>query len=121
MIVQRVDAVVPRILDHPTAGTHLRIVGEWRGVLRDATQVSLSEPHHCQSSAVLENCRPAVSIVTQSQHECSHFRENLTRHVLPLLGDRPLTKITRADGRLLITTSRERDCGSTPSRASRER
>jgi hypothetical protein len=36
------------------------------------------------------------------------YRENLTRHVLPLLGDRPLTNITRADGRLLITTSREK-------------
>ena len=31
---QRIDAVVPRVLDHPTAGTHVRIVGEsveWRG------------------------------------------------------------------------------------------
>jgi len=31
---QRTDAVVPRVLDHPTAGIHLRIVGEsveWRG------------------------------------------------------------------------------------------
>lgn len=35
------------------------------------------------------------------------YRENLTRHVLPL-GDRPLTNITRADGRHLITTSREK-------------
>ena len=36
------------------------------------------------------------------------YRENLTRHVLPLLGDRPLANIARADGRLLITTSREK-------------
>src|SRR5687767_9696756 len=44
--VQRMDAVVPRVLDHPTAGTHLRIVGEsveWRGVLRDATQVAATD------------------------------------------------------------------------------
>ena len=43
---QRIDAVVPRVLDHPTAGTHLRIVGEsveWRGVLRDATQVAATD------------------------------------------------------------------------------
>ena len=42
---QRIDAV-PRVLDHPTAGTHLRIVGEsveWRGVLRDATQVAATD------------------------------------------------------------------------------
>ena len=42
----RFDAAVPRVLDHPTAGTHLRIVGEsvqWRGVLRDATQVAATD------------------------------------------------------------------------------
>ena len=40
---QRIDAGVPRALDHPTAGSHLRVVGEsveWRGVLRKATQVA---------------------------------------------------------------------------------
>ena len=40
---QRIDAAVPRVLDHPTAGTHTRIVGEsveWRGVLRKSTQVA---------------------------------------------------------------------------------
>ncbi len=43
---QRIDAAVPRVLDHPTASTHLRIVGEsveWRGVLRDATQVAATD------------------------------------------------------------------------------
>ena len=43
---QRIDAGVPRVLDHPTAGTHRRIVGEsveWRGVLRDATQVAATD------------------------------------------------------------------------------
>jgi transcriptional regulator with PAS, ATPase and Fis domain len=43
---QRINAVVPRVLDHPTAGTHLRIVGEsveWRGVLRNATQVATTD------------------------------------------------------------------------------
>ena len=43
---QRIDAAVPRVLDHPTAGTHLRIVGEsveWRGVLRGATQVAATD------------------------------------------------------------------------------
>ena len=43
---QRIDAAVPRVLDHPTTGTHLRIVGEsveWRGVLRDATQVAATD------------------------------------------------------------------------------
>jgi len=43
---QRIDAVVPRVLDHPAAGTHLRIVGEsveWRRVLRDATQVAATD------------------------------------------------------------------------------
>ena len=43
---QRIDAAVPRVLDHPTAATHLRIVGEsveWRGVLRDATQVAATD------------------------------------------------------------------------------
>ena len=43
---QRIDAAVPRVLDHPTVGTHLRIVGEsveWRGVLRDATQVAATD------------------------------------------------------------------------------
>jgi transcriptional regulator with GAF, ATPase, and Fis domain len=42
---QRIDAV-PRVLDHPTAGTHLRTVGEsveWRGVLRGATQVAATD------------------------------------------------------------------------------
>ena len=42
----RIDAAGPRVLDHPTAGTHLRIVGEsveWRGVLRDATQVAATD------------------------------------------------------------------------------
>ena len=42
----RIDAAVPRVLDHPTAGTQLRIVGEsveWRGVLRDATQVAATD------------------------------------------------------------------------------
>ena len=37
---QRLDAALPRVLDHPAAGTSLRIVGEsveWRGVLRHAT------------------------------------------------------------------------------------
>ena len=39
---QRIDAGVPRALDHPTA-SHVRVVGEsveWRGVLRKATQVA---------------------------------------------------------------------------------
>jgi formate hydrogenlyase transcriptional activator len=43
---QRIDAIVPQVLDHPMAGTHLRIVGEsveWRGVLRDATQVAATD------------------------------------------------------------------------------
>jgi transcriptional regulator with PAS, ATPase and Fis domain len=43
---QRIDGAVPRALDHPTAGTHLRIVGEsveWRGVLRHATQVAATD------------------------------------------------------------------------------
>ena len=43
---QRIDAAVPRVLDHPTAGTHVRIVGEsveWRGVLRKATQVAATD------------------------------------------------------------------------------
>ena len=43
---QRIDADMPRVLDHPTAGTHPRIVGEsveWRGVLRDATQVAATD------------------------------------------------------------------------------
>ena len=43
---QPIDAVVPRVLDHPTAGTHRPIVGEsveWRGVLRDATQVAATD------------------------------------------------------------------------------
>jgi len=43
---QRIDAAVPRGLDHPTAGTHLRTVGEsveWRRVLRDATQVAATD------------------------------------------------------------------------------
>ena len=42
---QRIDAV-PRGLDHPPTGTPLRIVGEsveWRGVLRDATQVAATD------------------------------------------------------------------------------
>jgi transcriptional regulator with PAS, ATPase and Fis domain len=40
---QLVDAGVQRALDHPTASTHVRAVGdsvEWRGVLRKATQVA---------------------------------------------------------------------------------
>ena len=43
---RRIDAVGPRVLDHPTAGTHLRTVGEsveWRGVLRDATRVAATD------------------------------------------------------------------------------
>ncbi len=36
------------------------------------------------------------------------YTDNLTRHVLPLLGGRPLSSISRADGRLLITVSREK-------------
>jgi integrase len=36
------------------------------------------------------------------------YRENLNRHVLPLLGERSVSSITRADGRLLITTTREK-------------
>ena len=43
---QRIDAALPRVLDHPAAGTHLRIVGEsveWRGVLRHATQVAATD------------------------------------------------------------------------------
>jgi len=36
------------------------------------------------------------------------YRENLDRHVLPLLGDRPLASITRADGRELIAQSRQK-------------
>jgi transcriptional regulator with GAF, ATPase, and Fis domain len=42
----RIDAAGPRGVDHPTAGTRLRIVGEsveWRGVLRDATQVAATD------------------------------------------------------------------------------
>src|SRR5687767_9426421 len=42
---QRIDAV-PRVADNPTAGTHLRIVGEsveWRGVLHNATQVAATD------------------------------------------------------------------------------
>ena len=45
-LAQRFDAGMPRVLDHPTAGTHRRIVGEsveWRGVLRDATQVAATD------------------------------------------------------------------------------
>jgi integrase len=34
------------------------------------------------------------------------YTENLERHVLPLLGDRPVASLTRADCRLLITSSR---------------
>jgi transcriptional regulator with PAS, ATPase and Fis domain len=43
---QRIDAALPRVLDHPTAGTHVRIVGdsvEWRAVLRDATRVAATD------------------------------------------------------------------------------
>ena len=43
---QRIDAAVPRVLDHPTACAHVRIVGEsveWRGVLRNATQVAATD------------------------------------------------------------------------------
>jgi transcriptional regulator with PAS, ATPase and Fis domain len=43
---QRFDAGMPRVLDHPTAGTARRIVGEsveWRGVLRHATQVAATD------------------------------------------------------------------------------
>jgi len=43
---QLIDASVPRVLDHPTAGSHLRTVGEsreWRGVLRNATQVAATD------------------------------------------------------------------------------
>src|SRR5688572_16765673 len=36
------------------------------------------------------------------------YRENLDRHVLPLLGHRPLASITRADGRELIAQSRQK-------------
>ena len=36
------------------------------------------------------------------------YAENLTRHVLPLLGSRPVSRLTRADCRLLITSSREK-------------
>ena len=36
------------------------------------------------------------------------YRDHLTRYVLPLLGDRPLTGITRADGRALIATCRKK-------------
>jgi hypothetical protein len=36
------------------------------------------------------------------------YRENLDRHILPLLGDRTISRITRVDCRMLITTSRER-------------
>src|SRR4030095_16838439 len=44
--VQRIDAVVPRGLDHLTAGTHPGTRGEsveWRRVLRDATQVAATD------------------------------------------------------------------------------
>jgi transcriptional regulator with PAS, ATPase and Fis domain len=43
---ERLDAAGPRLLDQPTGGTHLRIVGEsveWRGVLRGATQVAATD------------------------------------------------------------------------------
>ena len=43
---RRIDAVGPRVLDHPTAGSHLRTVGEsveWRGVLGDATRVAATD------------------------------------------------------------------------------
>ena len=43
---RRIDAVGPRVLDHPTAGIHLRTVGEsveWRGVLGDATRVAATD------------------------------------------------------------------------------
>jgi transcriptional regulator with PAS, ATPase and Fis domain len=43
---QRIDAALPRVLDHPTAGTHVRIVGdsvEWRRALRDATRVAATD------------------------------------------------------------------------------
>ena len=43
---RRIDTVGPRVLDHPTAGIHLRTVGEsveWRGVLRDATRVAATD------------------------------------------------------------------------------
>jgi hypothetical protein len=47
-----------------------------------------------------------------SQRRCERLpdesHENLRRYVLPSLGHRPLASITRADGRLLITTSREK-------------
>jgi integrase len=36
------------------------------------------------------------------------YRENLDRHVLPLLGDRPLASVTRADGRELIAACRQK-------------
>ena len=36
------------------------------------------------------------------------YGENLKRHVLPLLGDRPLASITRADGRELIAVCRQK-------------
>jgi transcriptional regulator with PAS, ATPase and Fis domain len=42
----RIDGGVPPALEHPTGGSHLRIVGEsgeWRGVLRDATQVAATD------------------------------------------------------------------------------
>ena len=43
---QRIDGAVPRIFDQPAAGIHQRVVGEtvqWRGVLRDATQVAATD------------------------------------------------------------------------------
>ena len=42
---QRIDGAVPRVFDQP-AGIHQRVVGEsvqWRGVLRDATQVAATD------------------------------------------------------------------------------
>ncbi len=43
---QRIDAAVSRVPDQPTTGSHVRVVGEsvqWRGVLRDATQVAATD------------------------------------------------------------------------------
>jgi transcriptional regulator with PAS, ATPase and Fis domain len=42
----RMDGGVQRTFEHPTAGAHMRTIGEsveWRGVLRDATQVAATD------------------------------------------------------------------------------
>lgn len=66
---------------------------------------------------------PAVSVETLKQYaedwlktasqnlkasSVGFYRDHLKNHVYPLLGDRPITDISRSDCRQLITTSREK-------------